>query len=391
MKMTTSRIVAFALAGAGLASTVYAQRDEAAIAEMSQAYEKLAKPQKLIDAGAAANMLRQIADWRFRLPELSTEEVRQLKLLNLHCAAANGDARRMVEVIDSIAFRFKDDPETQYGLFLSGVANADAKRGLDAVKTIGSSLPRAEQLPWLFWVRGFRQVGQAAPDLDIKLDGARDLNPRQLTRTALALVFWRRADISDPEAFAGAIEPLHKWRLDHTSVRLVGVNCDTPADQKAARQFEGAHNLKWEACENAEEVAKAFGVTEFPTMIIVDEEGLIRAVGRPDAPAMHYALRVTTRYADGDADYFPPRDQDGVVIKVERPASAPVEASAAPTPAGGGDALRDDANAESKLREARAFIRTGMKTKAREILEAVIRDYPGTKQAVEARQRLADL
>ncbi|MCA9244099.1 MAG: hypothetical protein KDA32_09105 [Phycisphaerales bacterium] len=382
-------LLAIALA----AAPAFAQRDEAAIKGMTEGYEKLAKADLIVPPDEAAAMLSQIADWRFRLPDLEKEEVRKLKLLNLHCAAADGDARRMVEVVDSIAFVFKDDPETHYGLFLAAVANADAKRGLDAIKAIGAPLSREQQLPWLFWVRGFRKVGEAAPETPLKFENARDLSPRALNRSVLALVFWRRDDIRDPDAFSKAVAPLRAWALDHASVKLVGANCDGASDAETAKQFEGAHDLKWESCVNGQELAKAYDITEFPAVVIVDSEGLIRTIGRPETPATHYSLRVATRYAEGAADYFPPRDAEGKLIKIERPSeSAPASASssggAAPS---SGDGLRDDPAAESRLREARTFIRTGMKSKAREILQAIIRDYPGTKQAVEAQQRLADL
>ena len=117
--------------------------------------------------------------------------------------------------------------------------------------------------------------------------------------------------------------------------------------------------------------------------MIIDRDGVIRAVGLITEPAFQYALRATVAEANGEYPSLMPRTRDGRksdAARVARERRRQAEEAKNPPP----KMLPSDPIAASLLRQARLYLKTGKRTLAREIFERVVREYPGTPEAKDA-------
>jgi hypothetical protein len=139
---------------------------------------------------------------------------------------------------------------------------------------------------------------------------------------------------------------------------------------------------------------KAFKAGSSPVQIVIDSDGVIRAVGAIGGPAMEYATRAAVAEADGRYPLPQSRAANGKVTPRGSERAAAGQQSgrrSRRTAKKTAEPLEDNRDAEALWRQARLMIRTRNIQKAKMLLRRIVREYPNTKQAKLALERLDNL
>jgi hypothetical protein len=278
--------------------------------------------------------------------------------LSYRCAVAAGDAKQARAALDATAQNKA-----------AHVDPADVTRAREALDRVGTQVPA---------------------ELLAKLTGVTS-GPRK----AIVLDFWNTRK-APPDA---AVQGLSALRADfetELAFELIGVNTDGPAGGQKARDAARQRGYEWKQhfdAEPAGAATKLLQPRDPPWLVLIDSRGFVRAVGSGADPALTYAVRAAVAEARGDHEYVAP-----VTVKGERVGPAPA-ASGGPVAKAGGkkddagswDQLPSNPDAAAKLNTARAFMKTGKRKDAKRLLEEIIRDYPGTREAHLAQELIEDI
>jgi thioredoxin-like negative regulator of GroEL len=163
---------------------------------------------------------------------------------------------------------------------------------------------------------------------------------------------------------------------------LLGVNSDK--DRDALKQVLKDEKISWRSWWNGGSpggpIAKAWGVNAWPTLYLIDAKGVIRhrLVG---GQGLDQALTKLMRETDSEVAKKPAGKSSDE--------SAPTKPQVASKPAQDPD--RNERLAETKLKFARTLLDDGKTERARERLQDIIRKYPKTSAAKEAKEVLEKL
>ena len=375
--------------GAGFSAAALGQ-SEVTLRALQRLHDQLARPGEVLasrDVQAAADLL---AEWELSSEKLSPQDRARLWRVELYIALAQGDARRAHERARQLRGEFADEPATLEAVYLAACAAGDAQLGSEALKGLSRNAAGAQRRLLSARRRWIRGVGQRAPDVVIRTEDMTEFSARRRGERVLVVDFWNVL-IQPAEKDIEALRALYDEYRQSLHVDFVGVNADAEARVEQARLFVRKNGYRWKqryehASRGAPITDKAFHAGKPPWQVLIDTFGYIRAIGAAREPGFQYALRAAVMEARGDLEPVMPRTRTGE--QPTRP-SAKVEPE---RPDRGGAAaegeLPSNAEARAKLNLARTYLKTGKRTDAKRLFEEIVRDYPGTREAKEAREYL---
>ena len=349
-----------------------------ALQQLPGLHEALCNPQRAATAEQAEVALAKLRAWNLTPNELGPAQRAMLLRIELYAALATGDARAAASKLGELQDVAPEARETFEAAYLVAVATGDADAAQAALKRLADVVSDDERRGVAQRRRWARRIGTAAPDLVVAADEGTKFSMRARGGTVLVVDFWNTHDMT--KACAAEVKRLYEEYASDRRVQFLGVNADDRSEVDAARSFAREAGFIWPQHYEGKATRppityEAFQAGASPWTVVIDGAGRIRAVGAVTEPAFQYALRAALREAGG-------------VPAPTKPVSSEEKRKQTQPPPVSKEDLPSNDEAESLLREARTFIRTGMKTKAKELLAEIIRKYPGTKQAKDAQERL---
>lgn len=356
--------------------------------ELEKLHDGLVNPQQVLTAKDAKRAGDRLAEWNLVSDELSPADRGRLWRVELYVALARGDAGAALEKAQALAGEFSDEPATLEAVYLAACAAGDAQLGSEVLRKLskGAKGDRRRLLSQRRrWMRG---VGKKAPDVLIRTEDMTEYSTIRRGERVLLIDFWNVL-LPPDEQTVTALGKLYEEYRNSLHVEFVGVNADAEARVEAAKEFAKASGYVWKqryeyAATQAPITHKAFHAGNPPWQVLIDTLGYIRAIGAAHEPGYQYALRAAIAEARGDHEIVMPRTHDG---KQPKRASASVE----PGPKKAAEPEAEppsDPEASAKLRRARAYLKIGKRTDAKQLFEEIVRDYPGTLEAQQAQEYL---
>ncbi len=373
----------------GLAVGVARAQSRSVLREFRKLHDRLARPDVVISERDARLARERLAVWKLDPQRLAPPDRRALAELQIATHLGLGDVRSARAALDALRRLGPDDPQTWRWTWLVAVAGGDAKLAHEAIVRLRkATADHTQRRQWSRRLRWIRQVGQDAPDVTIRTEDLSEFDVADRGEQVLVIDFWNTRR-PPPEPAIAALKRLYDQYRDSPNVAFVGVSADSERDLEKARAFAKDHGMVWKQCYEGRSAAapithKAFKAGRPPWTVLIDSYGYIRAVGAADEPAFVYALRAAMAEARGQFKPLGPRTIRGE----QRPGALTVRRQqdhGEPTIPGD---LPSNPQAASKLRQARAFLKAGLKKKAKQLLEEIIRDYPGTLEAYKAKEYL---
>ena len=389
------------VAGMLVFSTAASGQDREALRELKRLHDELCNPQRIssIQEGEAA--LEKLAAWNRSPSRLSVEHRGRLLRVEIYAALAVGDASRATDRLGELRHLAPGARETLEAAYLVAAVTGDAAGGQAVLKQLDGLTESKERRRLISRRRRWlKRVGGDAPAVEIKTDDGMKWPARERYGVVLVIDFWQSRAMSDE--YAGAVKDLYDEYRRQLHVQFIGVNTDSKQSVDEARRIAREAGYTWpqlfeEQAGRAPITHGAFRAGSPPWTVVIDGEGRVRAVGRVTEPALQYALRAAAGEAAGKfASQARPggRGRRAQARGAEGSAGGSAEGStgggakpAAP-PVAKGD-LPSNPEAEALLRQARLYVKTGMKRQAKELFKRIIREYPGTRQARDAKERLA--
>ncbi len=360
-----------------------------ALAELKTLHERLTSPKGLLTEADGRLASDRLAEWKLDPTKLETAD--KLRLLTIETLAplARGDAAKAGEKARELVEAAGTDAKSLDAAYLGAVAAGDAqtaelalrRRTDSADANLRKELSRKRQ-----WTA---TVGRKAPEVEIRTEDGKEFIPTKRGDKVLIIDFWN--SLSAPSAAQlTALQKLYEEVGSDQHVDFIGVNADSENRLDKAREFAAKNKMTWPQRYEAVAVKapithEAFKAGPPPWLVLVDSYGYIRAIGDAAEPAFQYALRAALAEARLEFEAVMPRTRDGK--QATPPGSNAGAASGGkkePERTPPKSDLPSNAEARSKLQQAHSMRRGGMKTKARQMYEEIVRDYPGTKEAEEA-------
>ena len=376
----------------GLGSGLAFGQSAATLSELQKLHGALTKPGTVISRDQAKQAEGRLLEWGLTADTMSGEAKRRLLAVEALAAAGLGDAAKAGQKAVALLPEAGDDIAALEAAYAAACAAGDAQTAEGALKKLGEkSQGDAKKAVGRrrLWIA---QVGREAPDISITTDDVKDINPRKRGDKVLIIDFWNM--LSEPSKdYLERIAKLHAEVKDDANAEFLGVNADAESRVEKAKAFAKQSGMNWP--QRYEGVAlkapvthEAFKAGQPPWVALIDSYGYIRAVGAPGEAGFEYAVRAALAEARGDFPPANPRSRDGKQAKRE---SQTISGGAGNKPAAGAapaGELPSNPEARKLLIEAHAMRRTGMKTKAKELYERIIGEFPGTKEAKEAQDWL---
>lgn len=364
-----------------------AAQNNANLAELKKLHASLNKPGAILTVDQARMATGRLDEWKLDAAALSGESKRELLALQVLVAAALGDAAKAGQAAALLQSAAEGDHPALEAAYCGACAAGDAQTAEAAVKAMADKAQgdsKRAQLRRRGWLA---QVGRQAPDIVISTDDVKEFMVRKRGDKILIIDFWNTLT-EPPKEHVAALKKLHEELGADANVDFIGVNAEAESRLEKAKDYAKKNELNWP--QRYEGVAlkapitnEAFRAGQAPWTVMIDSYGYVRAVGTPAEPAFLYAVRAAL--AEARADFAPvmPKTTDGKQAKRE---SQEPPADNAKKKADGAAAkdLPSNLDAKKLLQEAHAMRKTGMKTKAREMYQRVINEFPGTKEAEEA-------
>lgn len=304
---------------------------------------------------------------------------------------ATGDAATAVKGYQAMHERLPERAETYRVGYLVAAAAGDAQMAEQVLKDLSKLVDSSARREVSRMRRCMRHAGERAPQVEIRAGDDEYETDDRGDRT-LVIHFWN-IDAATEHNKDAALETLAAWAKKDGSVDFVGVNADEESRYDEARKFAKEHGYDWpqryeDKSYKAPITDEAFHVGSPPWLVVIDTYGYLRAAGDADDPAVYYAMRASAAEAAGDFARVLPTARDGT-----RPEQLSARMGGGGSKADSNETGQPKSNpqAADKLRQARLFLKTGMKTKAKALFQEIIRDYPGTEEARKAKEYLDSL
>lgn len=366
--------------------------DDKALRELKELHEKLVKPDKVLPPDRARKAREQLDSLGIDAAELNGPQRAMLLQAQAYAALACGDSAAAMRKAEALLDESGDQKLSQQVVFLAALTAGDARTAdrmceklIDGAKgDEGKSVEAARA--------ALKLIGNKAPELTLTADDGQSVSTTQRRGRVLVLDFWS-LDPAPARRLSGALVKAFETQKA-AQPEFIGV-CLAPrekvaAAQALARELGYAWPIVYAGDRSAQSAAEKLGATA-GMQLIIDPRGYVRFAGDAGEPAFHYTLRAALAEATSAYPPVAPITLDG-----ESPGAAELQPAAAapsrePERARHSSELPSNPEAASMLREARAFMKTGKKKDARRLLEQIIKDYPGTKEAAEAEEFLRSL
>jgi FimV-like protein len=174
-------------------------------------------------------------------------------------------------------------------------------------------------------------------------------------------------------------------KLQNEPFALLGVNTDSNKDElKKAMEKEKITWRSWFDTSTRGPICREYGVRAFPTLYLIDHKGVIQAKmeGAPPADKLDAAIGQLVRLAKVE------------IAKKDKAKKLEEARTAAKSTTKSEDTGSDDKNDElalTKLKFAKSLIEDGKTDKARERLQEIVKKYPKSTAAEEAKELLKKL
>ncbi|MBL8879651.1 MAG: hypothetical protein JNG88_11080 [Phycisphaerales bacterium] len=382
--MATARLFHVLIALMAIVASSAAQ-DPAGIAEMEKLYKTVVKPDALPAKKEAAEAFAKLNGLNLPLEKLQPPQQVMLLRTAIHAAAGCGQAMAAGERAEKLRnLGGLLDAASLESVILGATVAGDAKLADEAFAELSNHAQVKDRKAVADRRRRLDLVGQSAPETSCVTDDDTIVDFASREGVVLLIDFWNMLD-KPSDASVKALRGLFEVYRAEPKFLLIGINADSPARLEKAREFAKSAKFEWkqhyeEQMTNAPFTHEAFHAGRAPYQLLIDKNGYIRAVGHAGEMAFRAAVLAAVSEARGDAAVIMPREQSGQ--RAESREAPPVVHQTKPKDGG---KLPSNPEAASMLREARAFLKTGMKTKAQELLKKIIEQYPGTQEAEEAK------
>lgn len=384
----TIRIVLAMLLLSPLVAALPAARaqDAETLAKLERLHKRLAKPDKVISVEQGRDVFEKLFEMDVSPATVKPRHRLLVIEIEILAALAVGDAARAQEMLPDL----ETAPDIAGALRLTALVATvagDAGAGYDALTKLRKLVDEEGRKRISARRHRFMRVGLPVPEQPLKTAGSETISLARRDGKALLLDFWKSRQ-KRTEAEHAALAAVHKQYGGDQEFELLGINSDPRGRLRQAQTYAREHHYVWkqhyeQRSSGAPLTHKAFKLGSKSVQMIIDRDGVIRAVGLITEPAFQYALRATVAEANGEYPSLMPRTRDGRksdAARVARERRRQAEEAKNPPP----KMLPSDPIAASLLRQARLYLKTGKRTLAREIFERVVREYPGTPEAKDA-------
>lgn len=360
-------------------------QDPAGIAELEKLYKSVVKPEALPAVKEGCEALAKLNALNLPLEKLQPPQQVMLLRTAIHAAAGCGQAMTAVERADKLRnLGPLLDAAALDSVLLGATIAGDAKLMSETLAELSNHPQSKNRKAIADLKRRLEIVGQSAPETSCVTEDGAIVDFASREGVVLLVDFWNMLD-KPTDANLKALRELYTAYKTDPKFQLIGINSDSTARVAKAKEFVKSANIDWkqhyeEKMTNAPFTHEAFQAGRPPWQVLIDKNGYVRAVGHAGELAFRAAVLAAVSEARGDATVIMPRDQSGK--RAESREAPPVVHEIKPK---GGGKLPSNPEAASMLREARAFLKTGMKTKAQELLKKIIEQYPGTQEAEDAK------
>ncbi len=390
---STLLVACVALVAVSIAAAQTADR----LAELQRLHDRIVAPGRVIGPQDAKQASELFEGWKLDFDKLApADRVRALST-GIALALATGDAATALARHDRMLADAPSDPATLEMGVLAGLAAGDAQRADKALEQLRKSASEERRKRISVQRRWLSGMGKAAPEGLIRTDDLTEYPLARRSGRALLIDFWNTTQPASAESMV-ALKSVYAEFQYSSNIEFVGVNADAAEKKPAAKAFAETNGLAWKHCyeeqsADAPLTHKAFRAGPPPWQVLVDSQGLIRAVGDCTEPGFVYAVRCAVAEAEGVHEPLLPKNTAG---KPAEPATSKVvvegaSGGQAKEKAAAGGRLPSDPEAKQKLIMARTFLRSGNKSKAKELLQEVVDNWPGTEEAREAAEILETL
>jgi FimV-like protein len=361
-------------------------------------HDRLCKPDVILATVDGNKALDQLKLWNLDIGSFSPADRAMALRVEVYAALAAGQASLAGDRVGELMAENADRRDALAAAYLVAAARGDAKAAIESLEKLAKDATRDEKPRISRRQRWSTKVGELGPKVEISTDDGAAFNLRELGDRVLLLDFWNMASPPTLE-HVKALRALHAALAPGGRFELIGINADSPSRTEKAREFVSNNGIDWkqvfeQRSTKAPLTHEAFNAGTPPWCVLIDRYGYVRAVGDPTEPGLVYAARAAVNEAGGDAPEVLTVDKSGKradpkqirvakrekVIEEERAARQQREE--------GRKELPSNAEARSKLDQARLFMKTGKKTDARRLLQEIVSQYAGTREAREAQEIL---
>lgn len=381
--------VLWLLATGGLASGAFAQASAQNSSQtLADLHARLSAENAVISVEEAMDCSERLKQLGLNAEELPPAERAVLGGVEVYIAAALGDAAAALTRARQLLQDFPEDGAARTAAYVAACAAGDAQLASELGTSLAQGAEGEQRRVWAARRRQMREIGKQAPECEIRAGDGSGFHTRRRSNRVLLLDFWTMLRKPD-ETTSQALRSIYKESRGSRYFEMVGVNADAESRVAEARAFAGQAGYEWPqvyelASTNAPLTHGAFRAGEPPWQVLIDAYGYVRAVGVATEPGFRYAVRAALAECEGRYAAVPPRTREGEQAQFQR-----IEIEPSPAKKDAGDQeLPSNPEAASKLRQARTFLRTGLRTKARELFEEILRDYPESREARDAQEYL---
>jgi hypothetical protein len=345
---------------------------------------------RALTAEEGADMLDRLDSWNFERADLQPGDRLNALLCLAYGSMAVGNARTALDYGGELTTEFKNNADAMTAALRAANCGGDARLAYTANQQLarlakGDAREAArDQSRWL------KLIGQRPPNTAIEV-GDKSVELRRREGVGLVLYLWNLRHPPDDEQVRVMKAQPDAYRTAE-ALQFVGLCAAGRNGEEKAREYLShhgitiAHHFENKAA-GAPITHRIFKAGASPCQIVIDGDGVIRGFADIGEPSLVYAMRAVVAEAAGK--YEPPdsRSIDGKT-SLRTHSQAEFDTPPPPEPRTPKSQLPSNQEAEAKLRQARTLLRTGFRTKAKQLLQEIMRDYPGTRQARDAEERL---
>ena len=387
-------IVLLASAAAGQTTAPAPRTDQAALgaAEINEKMIALIGelPMTVIKAPPLTPRQREVSEKAREFYKAATRQIDRLDrqtrfkltLIGIRAGFGAGDA----EVMLSAARRRwqieqAGDGVTDYSAYVLGWAGIFAGEAKAARRGLQHLARRSSQPGLKSLARGMGAIAARAGKpvkVSVRLLDGKAVNLPHPAGKVVVLNFWSSHSVAAVREIPALKTFYDKHRQDKNFM-MVGVSLDRKVAD--ARRRMATHGMTWAQAMDGG-LRSRFAGRGVPHVAVVSAKGHIFWQGHPGSMetlvrTTDFALRQAERLSRHKPAATRPRQPEKPAAR--KPPAKP--AADRPTPV-------QEAAAENKFKMARMYLKMRMRRKGKAVLQEIVRQYPGTRAAAKARQRL---
>ena len=361
-------------------------------AELQTLHDRVVRSDAMISGKDAKLAGDRLAEWNLDPLTLKPADRDQVLRVQIFAALGAGNAAAAHVAAKMLLENAEHNEANLQAAYLGVAAAGDAQTAIEILKEQRRGADRDLRKTISTRRRWMRQVGEQAPDVTIRTEDMAEYSTARRRGRVLLLDFWNTLAEPDDAALVGLKNLYEEFRRSRY-IEFIGINADAEENVLSAKEAAEKRGLKWEQRYEAQAVNaplthEAFSAGRPPWDVLIDSYGYIRAVGAANELAFQYAVRAAVAEAQGEFAIVLPIDRNGNQPKPPGDTLKVSPAKAKKNTSSGDGELTDSTEAEAMLRNARLYMKTGKRTDAKALLEKIVAQYPGTRQAEEAQELL---